>query len=306
MAGGDLNAVCCPIYRETNDPIKRRTGGEKYLGSKAQFCAAFYHVHEWGERKHSCLHKRKCIIAKRARKGRNYDWSFQPKHVVAVVKFEDSKESTLYEARYTNCDPKKMHAEDFFKKDVTEGDLKKVITDNEGGKITMYLTLQPCNRSVSLAGTDNTRADKTCCDTLLKIYIENLLGRNICLCIKVTHLYRLGLEHGTARNEIEKSRDEQLRQRAAAGITALMLTGVEVESMTEKDWEYLSGMVMFHGDVLTNNNVPEYALSPRRELDGDIENTLTQIREGTSWLKPSLTSLSSWTLAIHSRMKSSE
>ena len=303
MAGGVGNASCCPIYPEDNKPTKRRSEGEKYLGSKAQFCAAFYHVHKWGERKHSCLHTKKCIIAKRAKRAKN-DWSFQPKDVVAVVKFEDSEENTLYEARYTNCDPRKMHAEDFFRKDVEEEDLKQIMEGNKGGRITMYLTLQPCNRSVSFGGTDNTRADKSCCDTLLKIYIESLLGRNIRLCIKVTHLYRLGLEHATGRNETKKSKDEQLRQRAAAGITALMLTGVEVESMAEKDWVYLSGMT--DGDVLTNDNVPNYAVSPRRDLDRDIENTLTQIREGTSWLKPSLTSLSSWSLAIHSRMKSTE
>ncbi len=38
--------TCSPIYPDENGHIKRRIGQEEILGSKGQFCAAFYHVHK--------------------------------------------------------------------------------------------------------------------------------------------------------------------------------------------------------------------------------------------------------------------
>ena len=185
MAGVGDNPICCPIYPNKITPIKRRQGQDTIIGSKAQFCAAFYHVHEWHytdreKTEHYCLDEEDCIIAKRARMSKKKcNWHVQPKDVVAVIKFDDSEENTVYEARYTNCGPQKMHAEDFFKYDLEEGDLKQIVRENEGGKITMYLTLQPCNRSTSLGGTESTRVNQSCCEKLVKIYSQILRNKKI-------------------------------------------------------------------------------------------------------------------------------
>ncbi|XP_028414008.1 uncharacterized protein LOC114536880 [Dendronephthya gigantea] len=283
MAGVEGNQICSPIYPKSIKPIKRREKEEEIIGSKAQFCAAFYHVHEWhytvrGTTEHHCLDEDSCIIAERAKMSKKQsNWHVQPKDVVAVVKFEDREKNTLYEARYTNCRPQKMHAEDFFKYDIEEGDLKEIVRENEGGRITMYLTLQPCNRSTSLEGTENTRANQSCCEKLVKIYSRNLRRRNIDLCVKVTHMCRLNLVQETGEDEI-------LRQRAVAGVTALMLIGVEVKEMTKGDWEYLFKM--------TEANVPENKES-RQKLDKSVQKTLAEVELFTKSLTKSLSLLSS-------------
>ena len=64
---------CCPIYRD-DQHIKQRNGQENILGTKAQFCAAFYHVHKWKyyegrryvrTREYFCLDDNACIISQR-------------------------------------------------------------------------------------------------------------------------------------------------------------------------------------------------------------------------------------------------
>ena len=199
--------------------------------------------------------------------GKIPDWSVQPKDVVALVKFEDNRGKILYEARYTNCHDHKKHAEDFFKDDINSEDLaSKVRDNNDGGKITLYLTLQPCNESTK---SKNTRPDQSCCETLADIYRKTLQGKKISLCVKVTHTCNLILKP-------KKDDHEHLIRHAVAGITALMLVGVEVESMAKNDWEYLFGM--------TDVGVPQRLDQRRIELDETVEDTLTEIEEFTNSL----------------------
>jgi hypothetical protein len=70
---GDENKCkgkCSEIYPTQNEHIKQRVG---ILGSNGQFCAAFYHVHQWYHRKerryreHFCLDEDNCIVAKEAK-----------------------------------------------------------------------------------------------------------------------------------------------------------------------------------------------------------------------------------------------
>ena len=78
MAGNNCNELCYAIYPEEDGHIKRRKNqDEKILGSKDQFCAAFYHVPElnhskWSRiafRQHFCLDEDKCVIGKKAKEG---------------------------------------------------------------------------------------------------------------------------------------------------------------------------------------------------------------------------------------------
>jgi tRNA(Arg) A34 adenosine deaminase TadA len=65
--GNNCNGECHEIYPAQDGHIKQRVGDERFLESKDQFCAAFYHVHEWGRRKYFCLDEDSCIIAKRTK-----------------------------------------------------------------------------------------------------------------------------------------------------------------------------------------------------------------------------------------------
>jgi hypothetical protein len=182
-----------------------------------------------------------------------YAWCVEPEAVVAVVNFEKIDGRILYEARYTNCRKKKMHAEDFLKEDIGKGVLAEIVRDNPNGTITMYLTLQPCNKSTG--ETDNTNPDQSCCDILKKIVREILRnnGRNIKLCIKATHM-----------NLRLTEQDDTLRQNAERGIKQLMrIEGVNVSGMTRQDWDYLFSMTKY--------------IPPRRDLDREVQDIFERI-----------------------------
>ena len=261
---------CCPIYENEYNHIIRRVDKEPVLGDPYQFCAAFYHTHEWGfgntKREHQCLDEARCIISKRAL---DEGFNVQSKTVVAIVKFENN-EGVKYEAKYTNCVSEQKHAEDFFKDDVEKGELKNKIDENQDenpkGIITMYLTLPPCNKSVSIKGTKGTPADKSCCDTLKNMYNKTLKDK-IELHIKVTHPYRLSTSEA-------KGDDETLRKRAMEGIEDLMVAGIEVSAMNREDWGYLFSMIMEPRDELG-------IMKPRVELDQEIERIVEHIRTKT-------------------------
>jgi hypothetical protein len=266
--GNKCNGECYPIYPAQDGHIKQRAGNEKILGSKGQFCAAFYHVHQWRDkqedpipsRKHSCLDNKKCIVTMEAKKPGN-TWYVQNKKVVAVVKFEDTNGKIQYQARYTNCYKKseQKHAEDFFKEDIENGVLAGIVQDNPNGTITLYLTYQPCNKSTSIGGTPNSPAEKSCCETLKTIFNEiRKRPKNIRLCVKATNLCRLSLI-----KEKDKD-DEHLRENAVNGIKSLMEFGVIFSGMTPTDWNYLYGLA-------------EIDINPRNDLDESVENIFNQI-----------------------------
>ena len=139
--------------------------------------------------------------------------------------------------------------------------LKEKLRRQRNGTITIYLTLQPCNNSTTLnpRGTKLTPPEKTCCETLKKIFKEILRYKNISLCLKVTHTNSLGPEPANDVQSIE------LRERAEKGIRKLKTRGVTVESMTQQDWEYLFGLTEF-----TSDNAPSQNDS-RKDLDNTIE-----------------------------------
>lgn len=125
---GCADGDCNQIYPDRHT-VRRTNEETQILGSKAQFCGAFYHAHRWNTREHDCLDENLCEIA-----GRTWDehnsprnWERQPRTVVAVVKFQDSNGDVKYEARYSNCPKTQQHAEDFFDRDVRSGDLNQIL-----------------------------------------------------------------------------------------------------------------------------------------------------------------------------------
>ena len=271
---------CCEIYENESTHTKQRLGDEAILGDPYQFCAAFYHTHEWWVRsrnmyrlrKHQCLDEERCIISKRAKKSKPPNWKRQPKTVAAVVKFEN-EDHMEYEAKYTNCANPfvKKHAEDFFKDDLNGGMLneKLKIEENRKGTITMYLTLQPCNESTSAEGTGGTWPDQSCCKTLKKIsktLKEN--GKDISLRIKVTNTNHLS----TSKEYNDKH--EELRQNAIKGIKNLMNEDIiKFSAMDEEDWHYLFSMTT--GQPPTERQTG----NSRGELDQEIRGILHTIHK---------------------------
>ena len=271
-----------PIYGD-DVHIKRRDGNEAILGSHQQFCAAFYHVDKRpkklnkAERNPFCLNWYDCIIFQRKRN----EYS-QPIKVVAVAKFENSDGQPLYEARYTNCiafPSIKMHAEEFFREDVDreDGELAKLINENPEGIITIYLTFQPCNLSTTLQGTEGTRSEHSCCETLRDIYLHKLQGKRVKLYVKPTHLCNLdevkdvdardNRDHVPHDGVTEGQEREHFRKNAVRGIKMLMRNGITISAMTPNDWKYLRSMTV------------DDEASERLQLDDEISKILEKARQ---------------------------
>ena len=249
---------------EANEHIKQRHVGERILGNKGQFCAAFYHVHQWLPRPYSCLDRDHCIIGKRITEERA---SMQPKTVVAVVKFEVDGESK-YEARYSNCYLSRNHAEDFFVCDARHGALRNILNEYNAGdghapkSITMYLTYQPCNKSITR--TQGTPPDQSCCDILRKVYTEILQPRNIGLSIKAAHAHYV-LDHTPTSPQ-----QQNLKTNAETGIRDLKRSGVTVSGMVRNDWEYLFSLS-------SANFQQDDAQQLRTNLDGSVNSILAAL-----------------------------
>ena len=137
---------------------------------------------------------------------------------------------------------------------------------NPNGTITLYLTLQPCNKSTSIEGTANTPADKTCCETLKKIFNKILLPKKIKLCVKPTNTCRLSLA-----KEKDKYYD-RLRENAVNGIKSLMEIGVKFSGMTQEDWHYLLSLT----DELENREDLEVH-EGRKDLDASVQSVFDEI-----------------------------
>ena len=182
---------CHTIYSRVDGHTTQRRKGINILGNKAQFCESFYHVHEWGNRKHFCLDEDNCAIARRACEMEAKHRTRQPRTVVAFVKLEVDGE-TKYEARYTNCYTGGEHAEEFLDLDIRFKELGDVINaaeENKTKSITVYVTYQPCNKSTG--ESEGTEKDQSCSETIQKVYTEVLEPKNISLRIKTSHTLRL-------------------------------------------------------------------------------------------------------------------
>ena len=160
-------------------------------------------------------------IARNSPKG----WDTQPKTGVAFVKFENHRRKILYEARYTYCASRNMHAENFFKKDIKNGVFKELVQDNPKGSITLYLTLQLSNCPAG-TGTDHSFS------VTLKEIVPILKDKQeIKLCIKAARMNKSQRPDSDDPNNALEVNENEIKE--------LMDLGVKFSGMTQDDWDYL-------------------------------------------------------------------
>ena len=222
------------------------------IGSLGEFCGAFYHV---PKRENGCLAQRSCIIGK---EGNTDD---EPKTAVALVKFKPKK-GKLFLRRYTNCYSKQKHAEEHFVHDVKA----KICSFGELEKVTMYITMQPCHKSVS--DTKGTKENWSCCDILIKLKEEELKGVKI--VIKPTHLSQAGWKI----NE-KKEGYNMLIKNAEEGIMKMINSGIRLKKMKVEDWKFLWSLV-----ENSEKYKEEIQNDRRKSLDNKINKDLEKIKKG--------------------------
>lgn len=183
-----------------------------------QFCAGFFHVEASVEAnaRQVCLCYGPCYR----------------KTVTCVARLHSRGRDTLVRI-YSNCHRAAgpaLHAENFV---VLDAVLREQIRScGEGDILVLYLTYQPCHFS---GGHDRTR-DTSCTETLVRFHAEELAPRGIQLMIKVCYLYRA--------HWLDMQSYSPMITNALEGLRLLRRSGVLLEAMCRRDWQFLVGLTV--------------------------------------------------------------
>ena len=247
-----------------------KVGGQNCLAvTEEQFCAMFYHVKERKREKISfkCLEESKCKIGNLKRLHSNP--RARARTVVVYVRLTDRMGKFKFHARYGNCFQGKrniFHAEHFMLKDEDFRQHVKLLRDQKGGKIEMYMNKQPCFRSTGVETTECAQEGvkrKQCAQDLVNFYKLFCLFHGIKLTVNLCELSRVDmLPSPSLENDI---------QNALLGMQMMMSAGIELKAMTEESWRKLAGYA-------NNIILPEYIDGDRQKLDQRIEKFLQRIK----------------------------
>ena len=274
---GDCTSMQCKIKEEcdkmsiVNDHgDNHKVGGENSLAvTKGQFCAMFYHVTERKRDKicFKCLKKSKCQVGNLKMTKRWKRLHSNPRArartVVVYVRLTDRMGEFKFHARYGNCFQGKkrntIHAEHFMLKDEEFKQHVKLLRDQKGGKIEMYMNKQPCFRSTRVK-------TKECAQELVDFYKLFCLLHGIKLTVNLCELSRVDVDKSPSNSERLKNDI----QNARLGMQMMMSAGIELKAMTEESWRQLAGYA--------NIILPEYIDGDRQKLDQHIEEFLQGIK----------------------------
>ena len=238
-----------------------KVGGENCLAvTEEQFCAMFYHVKERKKAKISfrCLEEWKCKIGNLKRLQSNP--RARARTVVVYVRLTDRMGCLKFHARYGNCfqgERNTIHAEHFMLEDKEFKQQVKLLRDQNGGKIEMYMNKQPCFRSTGVETTE-------CAQELVNFYKLFCLFHGIKLTVNLCELSRVDV------NMLPSPRLENDIQNARLGMQMMMSAGIELKAMTEESWRQLAD----EADII----LPEYIDGDRQKLDQHIEEFLQGIK----------------------------
>ena len=228
-----------------------KVGGQNCLAvTEGQFCAMFYHVKERKTNRISfkCLEESKCKIGNLKRLHSNP--RARARTVVVYVRLTDRTGKFKFHARYGNCfqgERNTVHAEHFMLKDEEFKQHVKVLRDQNGGKIEMYMNKQPCFRST-------IEKTKECAQELVDFYKLFCLFHGIKLTVNLCELSRVDMHPSDSlENDI---------QNAHLGMKMMMSAGIELKAMTEESWRQLADEA--------NIILPEYIDGDRQKLDQRI------------------------------------
>ena len=246
-----------------------KVGGENSLTvTKGQFCAMFYHVTERKRDKISfkCLEKSKCKVGNlKMTKRLHSNPRARARTVVVYVRLTDRMGEFKFHARYGNCFQGKkrntIHAEHFMLNDEQFKQHVKLLRDQKGGKIEMYMNKQPCFRSTGPHRKKSRVKRKECARELVNFYNFYCSSHGIKLTINLCQLSKVDmLPSPSLSNDIQNAR---------RGMQMMMSAGIELKAMTEESWRQLAGYA--------NIKLPGYNGGERQKLDQHIAEFLQRV-----------------------------
>ena len=235
-APGDCTSIkeeCDKMSIVQDHKDNHKVGGENSLTvTKGQFCAMFYHVTERKRDKISfkCLEKSKCKVGNlKMTKRLHSNPRARARTVVVYVRLTDRMGEFKFHARYGNCFQGKkrntIHAEHFMLEDEEFKQHVKLLGDQKGGKIEMYMNKQPCFRSTRVK-------TKECAQELINFYKLFCSSHGIELTVNLCQLSRVDvnmqLPSPSLNNDIQNAR---------LGVQMMMSAGIELKAMNEERWK---------------------------------------------------------------------
>ena len=243
--------------------VNHKVGGFNPLAiTKAQFCGMFYHVTETSRAGYVCLQSSECNVGKRGDKKKFAET------VVIYVRVMDKDGRLIFHARYGNCYEGAVnttHAEYFMLVDKDFREAVRLLRDQSGGKISLYMNKQPCFRSTG-HGKKTELKVKECAQDLINFYNLHCSPHGIKLTINLCQLYKLV---DMRRLPQEPSLVQDIRN-AQLGLKIMLSSGIELQAMSQESW---GNLAEFAGIEL-----PEYQDSNRKKLDQHIDNVLSKMR----------------------------
>lgn len=240
-----------------------RLGGRNPLAiTKAQFCAMFYHVTERRRCNidYKCLQKWKCRVGKMARQANpRSDYAAS---VVIYVRLTDQTGRMIFHARYGNCfhgeRRNTIHAEYFMLMDEEFKEAVRLLRDQRGGSVTLFMNKQPCYRSTKHHDRISGLTKKQCAQDLVDFYSLNCLSYGVSFIIYLCQLYKVDMPPTPQLKEDITNGLEGMHKMIAAGI--------ELKAMTEESWKQLAGYA--------GVKLPSYEGGERQKLDQHIREFL--------------------------------
>lgn len=206
-------------------------GREPLTGSPEQFCAAFYHIEDTPEAgqpemclcRRPCPRKTVCLIARLQRASDDGGWR------------------EAYLARYVNCyrgsGTTNLHAEHFLTQDPQ---LDAAVRGLGGpGRLTLYLTYQPCHKSGGHDVATMGSAYTSCTELLIRHLRTHLAPHGVEIDVAVAYIYRAHWREG-----MYPKKYAPVVASAREGLRLLFAAGIGVRAFGAEDWGFLAS----HGD----------------------------------------------------------
>ena len=240
-----------------------KVGGRNPLAvTTAQFCAMFYHVTERKSDKvtYKCLQIPRCRVGKMARQA-NPRADYAPS-VVVYVRLTDQTGRMIFHARYGNCfDGERRnttHAEYYMLMDEEFREAVRLLRDQRGGSINMFMNKQPCYRSTKHHDRMSDLKRKECAQDLVDFYNQHCSSYGISFTINLCQLYKV--------DRVPTPQFEEDILNGQEGMRRMISAGIELKAMTETSWQQLAGYA--------NIELPEYQGGDRQKLDQHIHEFL--------------------------------
>ena len=212
----------------------------------------------------------------------------QPKDVALLAVLQENGER-IWISSFTNCcqciydmygRKVKKHAEDFLLEDATSNNknsLGSVLkgfkrSDTKSKALTLYITYQPCHFSVA------NSMEKSCTETVKKLYSEHLKPKGVILIIKPTHILKAywNIKNKQCMSEKETQTAKEV-QNAKHGMKILADLQIAekgkfaLAAMTKYEWYFLArifNVQLTHiNDGTGQVKIYNYANSERGKLD---------------------------------------